>query len=64
MNISEGGKIMLNQNIKSILKTAAVVIVIYVIAVGCSLFLCDRVNELESREDVVRQNASIVLQLK
>lgn len=55
---------MLKNQIKQVLKTALGVVIIYAIAVFLSLLLCDRVTELESSEDRVRQNGSIVLQIR
>ena len=55
---------MMNMSKKTILRTAGGVILIYIVAVFLSLVVCDRVSELESREDVKLQNGSIVLNIK
>ena len=54
---------MMNMSKKTILRTAGGVILIYIVAVFLSLVVCDRVSELESREDMKLQNGSIVLNL-
>ena len=55
---------MMNMSKKTILRTAGGVILIYIVAVFLSLVVCDRVSELESREDMKLQNGSIVLNIK
>ena len=40
-------------NLKNILKTALGVSLIYIMAVILTLFMCDRVNELESSEEKI-----------
>lgn len=50
-------------NLKNILKTAIGVSLIYMMAVVLTLFLCDRVNELESSEEEII-NTTVALSLK
>lgn len=50
-------------NIKNILKTAIGVSLIYIMAVVLTLFMCDRVNELESSEEEII-NSTVALSLK
>ena len=50
-------------NIKNILKTAIGVSLIYIMAVVLTLFMCDRVNELESSEEEII-NTTVALSLK
>ena len=50
-------------NLKNILKTAIGVSLIYIIAVVLTLFMCDRVNELESSEEEII-NTTVALNLK
>lgn len=50
-------------NLKNILKTAIGVSLIYMIAVVLTLFMCDRVNELESSEEEII-NTTVALSLK
>lgn len=50
-------------NFKSILKTALGVSLIYMLAVVLTLFMCNRVNELESNEEKIINN-SIALSIK
>ena len=50
-------------NLKNILKTALGVSLIYIMAVVLTLFMCDRVNELESSEEELI-NSNVVLSLK
>ena len=50
-------------NLKNILKTALGVSLIYMLAVVLTLFMCDRVNELESSEEEII-NSSVALNLK
>ena len=50
-------------NLKNILKTAIGVSLIYMMAVVLTLFMCDRVNELESSEEEII-NTTVVLSLK
>ena len=50
-------------NLKNILKTALGVSLIYIMAVVLTLFMCDRVNELESSEEEII-NSSVALSLK
>ena len=50
-------------NLKNILKTAIGVILIYMMAVVLTLFMCDRVNELESSEEEII-NTTVALSLK
>lgn len=50
-------------NLKNILKTALGVSLIYMMAVILTLFMCDRVNELESSEEVIINN-SVAINLK
>lgn len=50
-------------SIKKILKTAIGVSLIYMMAVVLTLFMCDRVNELESSEEEII-NTTVVLSLK
>ncbi len=54
---------MVKLRLKSIVKTSVGVAIIYIVAVYLSLFLCDRMNELESNKDIQRQNSNIVLHL-
>lgn len=55
---------MVKEQVKSMVKTGVSIAIIYIVAVILSLFLCDRIHELESREDIQQQNNSIVLQIK
>ena len=50
-------------NLKNILKTAIGVSLIYMMAVVLTLFMCDRVNELESSEEEIL-NTTVALSLK
>ena len=50
-------------NLKNILKTALGVSLIYIMAVVLTLFVCDRVNELESSEEEII-NTTVALSLK
>ena len=50
-------------NVKNILKTALGVSLIYMLAVVLTLFMCDRVNELESSEEEII-NTTVALNLK
>ncbi len=50
-------------NLKNILKTALGVSLIYIMAVVLTLFMCDRVNELESSEEEII-NTTVALSLK
>lgn len=50
-------------NLKNILKTALGVSLIYIMAVVLTLFMCDRVNELESCEEEII-NTTVALNLK
>lgn len=50
-------------NLKNILKTALGVSLIYIMAVILTLFMCDRVNELESSEEEII-NSTVALSLK
>lgn len=50
-------------NLRNILKTALGVSLIYMIAVVLTLFMCDRVNELESSEEELI-NTRVALSLK
>ena len=50
-------------NLKNILKTAIGVSLIYIMAVVLTLFMCDRVNELESSEEEII-NSTVALSLK
>lgn len=50
-------------NLKNILKTALGVSLIYMMAVVLTLFMCDRVNELESSEEEII-NTTVALNLK
>ena len=50
-------------NLKNILKTALGVSLIYMMAVVLTLFMCDRVNELESSEEELINN-TVALSLK
>ena len=50
-------------NLKNILKTALGVSLIYIMAVVLTLFVCDRVNELESSEEELI-NTTVALSLK
>ena len=50
-------------NLKNILKTALGVSLIYIMAVVLTLFMCDRVNELESSEEELINN-TVALNLK
>ena len=50
-------------NLKNILKTALGVCLIYIMAVVLTLFMCDRVNELESSEEEII-NSTVALSLK
>lgn len=55
---------MLNFDVKTILKTALGVSLIYIMAVVLTLFMCDRVNELDSRENEEIMNATVAFNLK
>ena len=50
-------------NLRNILKTAIGVSLIYMMAVVLTLFMCDRVNELESSEEEII-NTTVALSLK
>ena len=50
-------------NLKNILKTAIGVSLIYMMVVVLTLFMCDRVNELESSEEEII-NTTVALSLK
>ena len=50
-------------NLKNILKTAVGVSLIYMMAVILTLFMCDRVNELENSEEELI-NYTVALSLK
>lgn len=50
-------------NLKRIIKTALGVSLIYMMAVLLTLFMCDRVNELESNEEELINN-TVALSLK
>lgn len=50
-------------NLKNILKTALGVGLIYIMAVILTLFMCDRVNELENSEEEIINN-TVALSLK
>ena len=50
-------------NLKNILKTAIGVSLIYMMAVVLTLFMCDRVNELENSEEEII-NTTVALSLK
>ena len=50
-------------NLKNILKTALGVSLIYMMAVILTLFMCDRVNELENSEEELI-NSTVALNLK
>lgn len=50
-------------NLKNILKTAIGVSLIYMMAIVLTLFMCDRVNELESSEEEII-NTTVALSLK
>ena len=50
-------------NLKNILKTAIGVSLIYMMAVVLTLFMCDRVNELDSSEEEII-NTTVALSLK
>ena len=50
-------------NLKNILKTAIGVSLIYIMAVVLTLFMCDRVNELENSEEEIINN-TVALSLK
>ena len=50
-------------NLKNILKTALGVCLIYIMAVILTLFMCDRVNELENSEEELI-NYTVALSLK
>ena len=50
-------------NLKNILKTAIGVSLIYMMAVVLTLFMCDRVNALESSEEEII-NTTVALSLK
>ena len=50
-------------NLKNILKTALGVSLIYIMAVILTLFMCDRVNELENSEEEIINN-TVALSLK
>lgn len=64
IELSKGGIKMMKRQLKSVIKTGIGVAFIYMVAVMLSLFMCDRMSELESREDLERQNSNIVLQIK
>ena len=55
---------MKKEKILEIIKMAVGVVIIYMIAVLLSLCLCERFNDLESSEDRVIQNGSIVLGIR
>ena len=55
---------MVDVKLKSMIKTGVLVAIIYMVAVMLSLFLCDRMSELESRQDQTVRNERIVLHLK
>lgn len=49
-------------NLKNILKTALGVSLIYMLAVILTLFMCDRINELESSEkEIIDSNVALNL---
>lgn len=50
-------------NLKNILKTAIGVSLIYIMAVVLTLFMCDRVSELESNEKEII-SSTVALNLK
>lgn len=50
-------------NLKNILKTALGVSLIYMMAIILTLFMCDRVSELESSEEIIINN-SVAINLK
>lgn len=55
---------MKKENVINIGKSALGIVVIYIMAVCLSLFVCDRMDELESKDDQLKRNNQIVLQLK
>ena len=55
---------MLNFNIKTILKTALGVSLIYIMAILLTLCLCDRVSELENAKDMEIMNRTTAMNLK
>ncbi len=50
-------------NLKNILKTALGVSLIYIMAILLTLFMCDRVSELESNEKEII-NKTVAINLK
>ncbi len=54
---------MLNLKVKTIVKTALGVSLIYMMAVVLTLFMCDRVNELENSEETEIVNSNIAINL-
>lgn len=55
---------MLNLKLKSVIKTALGVSIIYIAAIVLSLLVCDRVNELDSNVDSSVHNNNLVMNLK
>ncbi len=51
-------------NVKTILKTALGVCLIYIMAVILTLLMCNRVSELESNEDIKIINNNVALAVK
>ena len=51
-------------NVKTILKTALGVCLIYIMAVILTLLMCNRVSELESNEDIKIINNNVALAIK
>ncbi len=51
-------------NVKTILKTALGVCLIYIMAIILTLLMCNRVNELESNEDIKIINNNVALAVK
>ena len=51
-------------NVKTILKTALGVCLIYIMAIILTLLMCNRVSELESNEDIKIINNNVALAVK
>ena len=64
MNLERRSDSMLNFNIKTILKTALGVSLIYIMAILLTLCLCDRVSELENSKDMEIMNRTTAMNLK
>ena len=66
IELSKGGIKMMKRQLKSVIKTGIGVAFIYMVAVMLSLFMCDRMSELNryTYRRFRRQNSNIVLQIK